>query len=854
LLVTPLIAAALMSLGMVTASVAQDGDGAATQDAQEQTQPAEQDNAGPPAPADAGQFLPQPGMSSIEVREMVSLLAAEAKASGYQPTNQSVDQVLPASPDQLASRYRLVKQTGDGRKLLELGYKAFTSQPDHIWIYGLTVAGDGSLQVNPDTKQLAKQLQQARQSNEKRKKARQMSDLKSREVNLSYISVDNCMQVLQRLGYNVASGGNVKPQNLPIIMPMPATSNAGLVGKTRIGDPLNRSGGSSSLNMTHGAPMTKMLVFYDPAKPRQFGRLQSLIKDTIDVPARQIVIEAMVLEISETTLENLGVEWELQSPFTNNSNLDNIQSLRFGQLPSFGSASPSFDITVDGISNHWRAQLQALVREGKARILSRPSVLTLNNRQAFIRVGEDIPVATSASGLRNADRLEFEFKYIPVGISLNVRPRVASGGDMISMQVNGDVSAQVPGEDLIIRDQNGSVLARAPRLSQRQVQTYTRIANNTPFIIGGLVSEDKTSEEEKVPVLGDIPIAGALFRSTEVDSLKREVIIVLTPYVLPKDQVVGRNLPKDDEAFDSVGNELFRDAYRIRSEDVFELSFLTKNEHVQQLQALADEVVSNNYDLKDQYPFSDFVGNRIPGERILVYRQMYEVIKRQNLSGQFSTGQIIFFNEDAEAESGFSVEFLKPFLQQKGAELSQGAVKQQGVTALKANDKALALIYTDERQSRKASDMLRQPVPEVRLIDCPDGDTWSRKLWELNQPAPDGSERYTILIRSQEQLERLRQALILKRTVQLNGSQQSLTLDNFTVGRQLLLPEVNPEKVRLIDTDVAKYFFLTEQYYSALQKRLRQASQDLRQELRERGAAQYLDNPNQLDDLKPLNP
>jgi subfamily B ATP-binding cassette protein MsbA len=852
--VTPLLAGAVLTGLLATASPAQDAAAtqpsttqpSATQPSAKSLQPWTERELGP-APEDAGQFLPQAELSSREVSEILELVTAEAKAQGYRNTAGELEAGLPATPSALRDHQQLMKQTEAGTKLLEVGFKTFTSQPTHVWLYGLIVKPSGQRVINPDVQALAKRLEQARQSQKQEKKQRDLTDLATRKLSLSYIGVSNCTQMLQRLGYNVAEGKQpAKMQNLPIVMPIPAAKNAGIVGNTKYGDPANRGrkGNSVEANLpnTAGAPMTKMLVFYDPARPEQFGRLRELVRDKIDVPARQIVIEAMVLEISETTLEKLGVEWELQSPFSNHSTLDSISNLRFGQLPSFDSSqSPSFDITIDGISNHWRAQLQALIRDGEARVLSRPSVLTLNNRQAYIRVGEDIPVARSASGLRSGDKLQFDFQYIPVGISLNVRPRVSAGGDMISMQVNGDVSAEVPGEDLVIFDQRGNELARAPRLSQRQVQTYTRIANNTPFIIGGLVSEDKTQETDKVPILGDIPVAGALFRDRTINALKREVIIVLTPYVLPEDQIVGRNLPKDEDAFDSFGNELFRDAYRIRSEDVFDLSFLTQSEHIQRLQASADKVINDNYDLRDQYPFDEFADGGIPGEQILVYRQMYEVVKRKALAKRIPDSKLIFFDEDEDAASGFSVEFLKPFLKEEGKQLSEDLLKKQGLKAFRSEDKALALIFTDARRSRDTEDILSQPVPELRVVECADGGEWSRKLWQLNQPTEEGQQRYTILLRDADDLLRLRRAVVLKRTVQLNSSRRSLTLDNFSVGRQLLLPEVTPDKVHLIDAEVAEYFYLTEQYYPALQKRVRDASKALRRALDKRHMAPDLE-------------
>ena len=154
--------------------------------------------------------------------------------------------------------------------------------------------------------------------------------------------------------------------------------------------------------------------------------------------------------------------------------------------------------------------LRALLREGKAEILSRPSVLTLNNRQSTIRVGQDIPIATSTAGITNADMLSFNFEYLPIGIMLNIRPRISSDGSEVSMLIDTIVSSIVPGADLQIRDAAGILLASAPTISSRRVQTYGRIPNDTPFIIGGLVNKEHHTIHDKIPFLADIPIFGTL--------------------------------------------------------------------------------------------------------------------------------------------------------------------------------------------------------------------------------------------------------------------------------------------------------------------------------------------------------
>ena len=93
----------------------------------------------------------------------------------------------------------------------------------------------------------------------------------------------------------------------------------------------------------------------------------------------------------------------------------------------------------------------------------------------------------------------------------------------------------VSGKDANVLGKDDVVLATAPTLSIREVKTYARIANETPFIVGGLIAKDSEENLQKVPLLGDLPLLGKLFQSKTETGQKREVIIVITPSVLPED-------------------------------------------------------------------------------------------------------------------------------------------------------------------------------------------------------------------------------------------------------------------------------------------------------------------------------
>jgi len=137
-------------------------------------------------------------------------------------------------------------------------------------------------------------------------------------------------------------------------------------------------------------------------------------------------------------------------------------------------------------------------------------------------------------------------------------------------------------------------------------------------------------------------------------------------------------------------------------------------------------------------------------------------------------------------------------------------------------------------------------VPDVSLIPCPDRATWSKQLWEMNQPDREGRRRHTILLQTAKDLTRLYRALILKRAVALNSQRHELTLSNFQIGRLLLMPTLKEDKVYLVDEQTAMYFFVTEQYYPAVKMELARDLEAMGNALRLPEISRYLPNQGRV--------
>ena len=161
----------------------------------------------------------------------------------------------------------------------------------------------------------------------------------------------------------------------------------------------------------------------------------------------------------------------------------------------------------------------------------------------------------------------------------------------------------------------------------------------------------------------------------------------------------------------------------------------------------------------------------------------------------------------------------------------------------KGGKQAVALTYTLQRFSDEAASIFNEPTPSVQLIDCSDEATWSRKLWELNQPTAEGLEQFTVLLRRKKDLERLKYAVLMKKTVELNTEKLVLSLSNFTRGRLLLMPRVTPKDIELVDGDVARAFFYSEMYYQALQVEMEKDIAAFRKIVEEKDHLKQLVNP-----------
>jgi type II secretory pathway component GspD/PulD (secretin) len=179
--------------------------------------------------------------------------------------------------------------------------------------------------------------------------------------------------------------------------------------------------------------------------------------------------------------------------------------------------------------------LRALQSEGRLQVLSRPQILTADNQEATINIGQQVPLITNSRVTPQGDSIN-SFEYRNVGVTLTVVPRI-SPDDFVKMDIGPKIS-QLSSSDVPVGPG-----ARAPIIYERSATTTVSIQSGQSIIIGGLISTSDDTRIRRVPGLGKIPYLGALFRSSQKVQDRKELLIILTPQVLVKGQ--EQAIPQD---------------------------------------------------------------------------------------------------------------------------------------------------------------------------------------------------------------------------------------------------------------------------------------------------------------------
>ncbi|OUS29978.1 type II secretion system protein GspD [Gammaproteobacteria bacterium 45_16_T64] len=297
-----------------------------------------------------------------------------------------------------------------------------------------------------------------------------------------------------------------------------------------------RSSSSSSVN-SNGVtiqPDETLNALVVRAAPSDMAEIRNII-DQLDVRRAQVLIEAAVVEITGTVGKGVGIQWGAADDsrlvggvnFTNVGNsLSSLISAASGDATDAALAS---GITLGGgkVNDEGEIEfamiLQAISSATNTNLLSTPSIMTLDNEEASIIVGSNVPFVTGSQLSSSGDNPFQTVERKDVGLTLKVTPQV-NAGNTIRLKVEQETSN--------VTSTATAIQATDVVTDKREIKTTVLANDGQIIVLGGLMKDDIETSESKVPLLGDIPLLGALFRSTQKSHVKRNLVVLLHPTII----------------------------------------------------------------------------------------------------------------------------------------------------------------------------------------------------------------------------------------------------------------------------------------------------------------------------------
>ncbi|MGJ3700777.1 type IV pilus secretin PilQ [Variovorax sp. AFSI2.2] len=313
-------------------------------------------------------------------------------------------------------------------------------------------------------------------------------------------------------------------------------AKAATVVQSLTGGGASGGGGSASATRilsTRGSAIAEVRTnqLFVTDTPQRLAEVSELIRK-LDVPVRQVLIEARIVEASDTFGKSLGVKLGGGASGKNSSfgtsptgtdnaftsyTSSNFVNLPAGDAGGTGSSAGAFSLSLfnSSFTRMLNLEISALEAEGKGRLVSSPRVVTADQTKALIEQGEEIPYQQATSS--GATSISFRKAVL----KLEVTPQITPEGNIILAL---DVS----------KDARGVTTSAGPAINTKHVQTEVLVENGGTVVIGGIFELTETNDESRVPVLGEVPYLGALFRSRERVVNKVEMLVFITPKMIAR--------------------------------------------------------------------------------------------------------------------------------------------------------------------------------------------------------------------------------------------------------------------------------------------------------------------------------
>jgi general secretion pathway protein D len=308
-------------------------------------------------------------------------------------------------------------------------------------------------------------------------------------------------------------------------------------GGARPASPLNRQtifGGDVKINADKN---TNSLVI--TASKQDYDTVRSLLAK-IDIPRDQVFVETIIMEMNANVTNSWNPTYYRLDPGSNgvgragfgtSGSLESILNPRSdsGAVLGFGSGS-TFDFTIPGTSQTVKipslvAFIKFLQSNMESNILSTPRIMALDNEEALIEVGDKVPVATNSTS--TAAGVTSSTQFEPATIKLELTPHIRPDSDVVRLKIAQSVKQVNPNAGVA-----ESLKNLATTISDRTIKTNIVVNSGDTAVLGGLIRDEEAVDETKVPVLGDVPVLGWLFKARSVTKKKINLVVFITPRII----------------------------------------------------------------------------------------------------------------------------------------------------------------------------------------------------------------------------------------------------------------------------------------------------------------------------------
>ena len=278
--------------------------------------------------------------------------------------------------------------------------------------------------------------------------------------------------------------------------------------------------------------------------PDDYEKIKGIIRE-LDLKREQVLVEALIVEITLDDEESLGFDWN--AIIDTGTGMSGVVSSNTGLMAQSIQTGGLSGLTV-GLLNGTIPSVWAILNANREKtnfkILSTPEIVTIDNQEAIITIGEQIPFLTSSRVDENNNVIS-TYDYKDIGIVLKLTPHINKNG-YITMEINQQVKKLV----------EGSTILENPSVYNREITSKITVKNERTIVIGGLIRDDTVNIEQKVPLLGDIPLLGLLFRKDTKQRIRTNLMIFITPHIVTDDETAQRVTEKkrsEQKEFEKAG-------------------------------------------------------------------------------------------------------------------------------------------------------------------------------------------------------------------------------------------------------------------------------------------------------------